>query len=859
MFALPQWIRERSSSFVAACAVASLALGSAPAAQCGDEAVLHHLDAGTSAPVLRTPKGAAVIGGGFSLRVFDAAPSSTGILFYGAFDSPVFDPLLGATVWPAMPWFTKSFGTSAQGISGAQFNTTVVTDDLCGAFATFQAVVADPNAPSGFTITNAVRLRVGIVTEPVFRPLEETAAFNDVVFADVDGDALRDQVVAAASSFSVSLGLPTGGFDAPVTYGGVGGSTRAPLVADLDGDGNTDLIDASGDVGVILLDASLGVISATSFDAGPSVTDGALGDFDQDGALDLVVTLQGGGLGWMEGVGDGSLSFPQAIVVGGNATQVEAALIDGDGLLDLVVSTSATVVALGNGDGTFTALAPTGPVGLGGLSVLDLDLDGELDVAGFSGKTLGVQLGNGDGSLGSLQSHIAAAEFLKDYVLADLDGDGLREAIAVPGHVNLENVFVSQGLPGGQFGAPVEFGGLHNPKALAVADMDLDGALDVLIVGFRPSAPTDSRTLTLRGLGDGSLDANRVTAVGKTSNRVVSGNLNGDAFADAVVLNFFSDDVSVLLGSPDGLTFHASFPTGPDPIYLDVAEFTGDPWLDIVVGDKSPGNVRVLPGDGSGNFGVAVVTPAPFDVRWLHHADFDEDGVRDVVVVRYEPVNNYNLPDAILLGNGDGTFGAATSLPVNGRVSVAGRVNGDAHVDLLVRASGSTVRLFGNGDGTFTAGTGFSFLTLSGSNLLADLDLDGDQDLLHWNSGFLVSANLHVGLNDGNGTFAFLTDSSVTGSGGLAVADFDEDGLPDVVLSAANAVNGVGSVQFLRGHGDGTFTLSLTVAAGTIATDVAAGDFDGDGILDVASIDAQSIEFSATTGRLWTLLNRVGE
>ncbi len=853
--------RRSSSSVLAASALLAFALASTPRAQCGDEAVLHSLDAGTAAPVLRTPKGAAVIGGGFSLRVFDAAPSSTGFLLYSAFENPTFDPVLGATIWPATPWLVKSFGTSAKGVSGAQFNTSVVTDDLCGAFATFQAVVADAGAPGGFTVSNAVRLRVGSVNEPVFAPVEEPALvddIHDVQFVDVYGDGVPDMLVASPISFHVIRGLPAGGFGTLQSYGVLGGGTRVPLLADMNGDGITDLVVVEDDVGIVLLDAVGGVLAATNHVSAGFIADGAIGDVDQDGILD-VVTLESGDVAWWKGTGSGALLPRQDIDVGlAAASAVELAHMDHDGVLDLVYSTTKTVVALGNGDGTFVALPPVGPVGLGLLSVLDLDGDGELDVTGFSGKVLGVQRGNGDGTLQSFQGHVAAAAFVKDHVFADLDGDGRLDLIAIPGHISVENVFVSAGLAAGAFAPAVEYGGIHNPRALAVLDEDLDGALDVVVFGA-------SSTLTLPGTGDGALRAPVVIVVGKGPSEAIVADLDGNGLDDVVVLNESSDDFSVILVTSSGPILSGSFPTTSRPQTLVAGDFDGDQILDVMTSDSSLTDVRAFAGNGSGGFGAPIVTPTPFQVSHIMPADFDEDGILDV------GVSTASFDSAVLLGNGDGTFSAGVALPpATGRMAATGRLNGDAHIDIVLYQplTDALSVLLGNGDGTFVAVpqsmTGLGFVQV------ADVDLDGHQDLLgaHFSpgSGDEEEVLLQVLLGVGDGTFVFSDELHVgtfpgpAGFLGLTVSDFDENGIPDVVVSDRGGEGLEGNIRWLRGNGDGTFTTGLQVPAGAVTSNAVAGHFDGDGIRDVASFDSQSNQFSVhLPGRVWFHLNQVGE
>lgn len=240
--------------------------------------------------------------------------------------------------------------------------------------------------------------------------------------------------------------------------------------------------------------------------------------------------------------------------------------------------------------------------------------------------------------------------------------------------------------------------------------------------------------------------------------------------------------------------------------------------------------------------------------------DFNNDGIPDLAVAN--PGDN-NV--TILLGNGDGTFGAGhtygttpfgigqTQTPISIAV---GDYNSDGNLDLAVttvptgflsglggllsgNAGGGVSILLGKGDGTFTGGGPFNNPNNFGTNgnlpssiATGRFNTSKDQnlDLVVTN---LNSANVSIMLGDGSGNFNQASNSPM-GVGNnptsAAVGDFNGDGKPD--LAVANADDG--TVSILLGNGDGTFTPSSTVNVGVRPVFVVAADFNGDGILDLA-------------------------
>ncbi|HET9177651.1 MAG TPA: FG-GAP-like repeat-containing protein [Terriglobia bacterium] len=337
---------------------------------------------------------------------------------------------------------------------------------------------------------------------------------------------------------------------------------------------------------------------------------------------------------------------------------------------------------------------------------------------------------------------------------------------------------------------------------------------------------------------------------------IVTGDFNGDGKPDLAVVNAGDGtttnpgNVSILLGKGDG-TFQAAvnYPAGQSPNSIAVGDFNGDGKLDLAVANQGialqaiDGTVSILLGKGDGTFQAAVDYTAGKIPYSIAAGDFNGDGKPDLAVVNAANSQTATPIDgdlSILLGIGDGTFQPAVDYqPCPSPVSVLlADLNHDGNLDVIAldqsTAAPSGV-LLGNGDGTFQSPLPFS---AGGQGVLGDFNRDGKLDL---------ALRVDLLLGNGDGTFQPEVTIDLGVFSTVAVAtDINGDGKLDLVgwytafcFDRTNCTPGV-YPAILLGRGDGTFSRLTDTFPGAIVGVKAAADFNGDNLPDLVGIDGSS-------------------
>jgi uncharacterized protein (TIGR03437 family) len=346
--------------------------------------------------------------------------------------------------------------------------------------------------------------------------------------------------------------------------------------------------------------------------------------------------------------------------------------------------------------------------------------------------------------------------------------------------------------------------GLQFP-ALAIGDFNGDGKLDVAATGAVPSATS---LAILLGKGDGTFTAGQVYPGTSRGISMVAADFNRDGKTDLAYLDETAANVFVRLGNGDG-SFQPPITSAAFGNLLIAADFNGDGIVDLAttVGSFANGGIRVLLGRGDGSFGAPATMPVADGAGAIAAADFNGDGIPDLVV--QEGAGKVQ----VYTGKGDGTFSAHGGPIVFAKVVgglAAVDFNGDGRMDLAI-SSGSTVSLaLGYGDGTFAAPKSFPVGRSTGKLAIADVNGDGKLDVVA-STGFpdpdpTVQIYGSFAVLDGDGASGMTPDpfhDGITGTYPFAVADFNGDGRVDMV-------EGLSTPQVYLGMTPTDLSVSLT-------------------------------------------------
>ena len=523
---------------------------------------------------------------------------------------------------------------------------------------------------------------------------------------------------------------------------------------------------------------------------------------------------------------------------------------DGDAFVDVVaVGSNELLLHRGRSNGFFDVEPVPVQSGFsslfGSLDVADFDADGIDDVLTVRTGSVYEPFVHFGGASGTFSAPLALPPSGGlSYAAADYDGNGTADVISWGG-AGPDKVHGHAGGGDGTFAAPVGLDATAGIHDLVVAPLDAQPGVDLALL----TSGKVIQVLSGDGLG-GFTPAAAVTvsniAVNANQRWLAAGDVDGDGAVDLAVAASgpgFTQGVELLFGPF----------TGPDPTRLfvelghfptdcNLADVDGLPGLDVVAANQY-GALSIASNDGTGGSFALQLTYDGKTHERPEVVDVNQDGLQDILLAASVGEGPTGAGLRVLTQSPQGEFGPPLLEVEAGNASIAdvrtGDFDGDGHRDFAGWNSSFVVVTLSDGNGGYLDATLYAPSPGSfdpESIDVADLDGDGRSDVVVA-AGIAQSCNVFHGQPDG--TLVLVQEVPVAGDAELvALHDVNGDGLRDALVSTDGAAFGqVDSLCVLPGLPGGLLGPPQCIDAET-ALDLAVGDLDRDGEVDVAAVPA---------------------
>ncbi|WP_456437355.1 T9SS type A sorting domain-containing protein [Psychroserpens sp.] len=622
----------------------------------------------------------------------------------------------------------------------------------------------------------------------------------------------------------------------------------------------------------------------------------ALADLDGDGDLDIIT--EGVDLIWYENTdGLGTFAYKKVIfdlygVTSLTVSEILSVDMDGDSDLDVLVSTNEQIVWIENMDGlgNFDQVHIVNPdyENARGLDFGDLDGDGDIDVISanytFNGQNLSwYENLDGDGNMGDEQIVTSLPYNLPFIKCADVDSDGDLDIVASKGNIvwyeNLDGnaTFSSQNV----IGSPYSSSGYYH---FVLNDLDDDGDIDVIV----PNGYNDD-TEWYENFGGSFSSIQLIGAYSYDIGVCEVGDFNGDGYKDVITnyqgirlrlnngdetftnggelgnINFSGiwsfnvgdidndGDLDILAATHHNLnsfwlennggTEFISHPVGMGPIEIRstlTSDIDNDGDLDIIVG-SSVGIYWFENTNGNLSYDYQHFVYIDDRMDFIFLSDLDSDGNKDII--------GFNITDDELVWfqneDGNGSFGPKIIISTscdNPTMAVIGDIDGDGDSDIILSSrDDNKVAWYNNIDGLGNFGS--EQIITSNANGIIDVkvsDIDGDGDL-----DIIVPSTQDDKISwfeNTNGFGFFSIEHVITNTSdnvkSVSVNDIDGDGDMDILSSSSENNN---LAWYENTDGNGTFDIANSITSSSnYPQKVSLADVDNDGDLDALIITGSS-------------------
>ena len=716
---------------------------------------------------------------------------------------------------------------------------------------------------------------------------------HSVVAADMDGDGDLDIVSASFQDDTIAWYENDGTDNPSWTAANIATTADGAVdvyVADMDGDGDLDIVSASESDDTIAWYENDGAANpswtaadiATSADGARSVY---VADMDGDGDLDIVSASRWDNtIAWYENDGAANPSWTAADIAtsAADARSVYVADMDGDGDLDIVsASYNDDTIAWYENDGaanpSWTAAdISTSADGAASVYVADMDGDGDLDIvsASIEDDTIAWYENDGAANPSWTAANIATtADAAYSVYVADMDGDGDLDIVSASSSDDTIAWYENDGAANPSWTAADISTSADSAASVYVADMDGDGDLDIISASYNDDTiawyeQTETRTwVTSFTIANPSWTAADIATSADGAYSVVVADMDGDGDLDIVSASGVDDTIAWYEndGAANPTWAAADIATNASNARsVFVADMDGDGDLDIVSASADDDTIAWYENDGAANpsWTAADIDTNADGALSVYVADMDNDGDLDIVSASY-------LDDTIAWYENDGAANpswTATDIATtaDGAASVfVADMDGDGDLDIVSASDfDDTIAWYENDGAANPSWTAADISTTADgaySVYVADMDGDGDLDIV---SASYQDDTVAWYENDGASNPSWTASDIFTtadGSGSVYVADMDGDGDLDIISASAYD----DTVRWLENDGaaNPSWTASTIATSADLVFSVFVADMDDDGDLDIVSgsyLDDTVAWYEQTGTRTWEYTNVTG-
>ena len=410
-----------------------------------------------------------------------------------------------------------------------------------------------------------------------------------------------------------------------------------------------------------------------------------------------------------------------------------------------------------------------------------------------------------------MKSSFVSSSQPRSVVSGDINNDHHIDFIVANSGTDNIGVFISQ-QDGSFSNEKTYFTGFEsNPRSLAIDDFNNDSYADIVVANYG----TNNIGLFI-GYENGTFDNQKVTSLGSSHPLLImNGDFNKDNRMDIAVVNDGTNTIGILLGYGNGsFEQQTTYSTGYDsfPSSLAIGDFDNDTDLDVVVANSGTNSIGIFLNYGNGTFINQYIYTTMLDSHPLSITlgDLNNDKILDIVVA-----NNGTGSVGIFFGHGNGTFLPQVSYTIGSLASPAypyyvtlNDMKKDHALDIVIVDSRNDYIhvLPGYGNGSFAAKATYD--AVSGSMpvgiIVNNLNNNSQADvvLVNYETNNALVLMDYSSKPSVRQTFYHGGDSGMLG--GVAVSDFNDDGIFDIVFHAANYIG------ILIGFGNSTFAKPKT-------------------------------------------------